>query len=215
MAFVSEMVDQLRILLDDAADTQVAIGTKKLWLNRGIRMLWPNVYRVVVDTSITIIADTYEYALPVAIADGYIMSIERESANGTNRFFRYEDYDIIDGNEDQAGIFRVLSGLPEVGVEIRIRYAAPIAPISGSSYAAMGSETWVGPDRALNLPVMYAMSMIVGSKLDNRQDHTRYSTTQAINGVQDSDLMAAQQMWMGQFELELDKLTRPLPIVKD
>lgn len=215
MAFVSEMVDQLRIMLDDADDSQVAIGTKKLWLNRGIRMLWPNIYRIVVDTSLAIVADTYEYALPVAVADGYITSMERETANLTARYVRWEDYDIIDGNEDQAGVLRVLGALPETGVKIRIRYAAPIGPITSSTYANMQAETWVGPDRALNLPVMYAAAMITGSKLDNRQDHSRYSTLQAQNGVTDQDLMAATQMWMGQFELELDKLTRPLPIVKD
>lgn len=215
MAFVSEMVDQLRLLLDDATDLQVAIGTKKLWLNRGILMLWPNIYRIVVDTSVTIAADTYEYALPVAVANGYITSLERETANLTTRYVRWEDYDIISGDEDQAGILRVMSGLPETGVKIRIRYAAPISTITASTYANMQSETWVGPDRILNLPVLYAASMITSSKLDNRQDHTRYSTMQAQNGVADQDLMAAAQMWMGQFELELDKLTRPLPIVKD
>lgn len=215
MAFVSEMVDQLRDLLDDATDTQVAFVNKKLWLNRGIRALWPNIYRVVVDTSITVVADTYDYTLPAAVMDGVITAVEIETGDGDNRFLRFEDYDIIEGDEDQAGVFRMARYLPEVGTEVRIRYAAPIPTIAAANYAAAQSETWVGPDRALNLPVLYAMAMIVLRKLDNRQDHTRYSTTQATNGVTDQDLMAASQMWMGQFELELDKWSRPLPIVRD
>jgi len=215
MAFVSEMVDQLRDLLGDAADSQVTYANKKLWLNRGIRALWPSIYRVVVDTSITVAADTYDYALPAAVMDGVIMSIEIETGDGTDRYVRFEDYDIIEGDEDQAGVLRFTTYLPSAGVGVRIRYAAPIPVIAAASYAAAGSETWTGPDRALNLPVLYAMAMIAGRKLDDRQDHTRYSTMQSMNGVTDQDIMGSYQMWMGQFELELDKWSRPLPIVRD
>lgn len=215
MAFVSEMVDQLRDLLNDAADSQVSYANKKLWLNRGIRRLWPSIYRIVTDTSITVVADTYDYTLPAAITDGMITSVEIETGPGENRFIRFEDYDIVEGDEDLAGYFRFTSLLPEAGTDIRIRYAAPVPVIAASTYAAAGSETWTGPDRALNLPVLYAMAMIAGRKVDDRQDHTRYTTLQAMNGVQDQDIMAAYQMWMGQFELELDSWSRPLPIVRD
>jgi hypothetical protein len=215
MAFVSEMVDQLRDLLNDATDTQISYANKKLWLNRGIRLLWPNIYRIVVDTSITVVADTYDYTLPAAVMDGVILAVEAETGDGDNRFIRFEDYDIIEGDEDVAGVFRFTTMLPETGVEIRIRYAAPVPIIAAASYAAAQSEVWTGPDRALNLPVLYAMGMIASRRIDDRQDHTRYSTTQAINGVTDQDIMAAMQLWMGQFELELDKWSRPFPIVRD
>lgn len=215
MAFVSEMVDQLRDLLNDATDSQVSYENKKLWLNRGIRMLWPSIYRVVVDSSITTSDLVYDYTLPAAVADGVILSVEIETEVGGGRFIRFEDYDLIEGDEDQAGVFRFTSALPLSGTDVRIRYAAPIPVIAAASYAAAGSEAWTGPDRALNLPVFYAMAMIAGRKIDERQDHTRYSTTQAINSITDQDIMAAYQMWMGQFELELDKWSRPLPIVRD
>jgi hypothetical protein len=215
MAFVSDMVDQLRDLLGDAADAQITYAQKKLWLNRGIRMLWPNIYRVVVDTSITVVAETYDYTLPAAVTDGVILSVEVETGSGDNRFLRLEDYDLIEGDEDQAGVFRFSSLLPEEGADVRIRYAAPIPTISAATYVAAQSETWTGPDRAMDLPVMYAMAMIAGRKIDDRQDHERYSTMQAQNGVTDQDIMASMQLWMGQFELELDKWSRPLPIVRD
>ena len=215
MAFVSEMVDQLRDLLNDAADSQVTYANKKLWLNRGIRLLWPNIYRVVVDTSIAVLAETWDYSVPAAVMDGVITAVEIETGDGEDRYVRFEDYDIIEGDEDVAGILRFTSYLPEAGVAVRIRYAAPIPVIAAATYAASQSETWTGPDRALNLPVLYAMAMITARKIDDRQDHTRYSTLQAQNGVTDTDLMAAMQLWMGQFELELDKFYRPLPIVRD
>lgn len=215
MAFVSEMFDQLRDLLQDDTDTQISYAQKKLWLNRGIRELWPSIYRTVVDTSITVVADTYDYTLPAAVADGMITAVEIETGSGTGRFLRFEDYDIIEGDEDQAGVFRFSSLLPEAGSDVRIRYAAPIPIIAAASYVASQSESWTGPDRAMALPPLYAMAMIAFRKLDNRQDHTRYSTTQATNGVSDQDIQGVGQMWMGQFELELDKWSRPLPIVRD
>ena len=52
------------------------------------------------------------------------------------------------------------------------------------------------------------MYMIAGSKVDDRQDHTRYSTTQAMNGVNDQDLLAGSQFWLNQFYAELEALTR-------
>lgn len=215
MAFVSELFDQLRDLLNDASDNQVSYANKKLWLNRGIQMLWPGVYRVVVDTSITVVDQVWDYTLPAAVADGMILSVEAETEVGSNRFVRYEDYDIIDGDEDQAGVFRFSGVLPLEGIDLRIRYAAPIPIISAANYAAAGSETWSGPDRARHVPVFYAAAMIAARKIDDRQDHTRYTTTDALNGVTDQDIMSAFQMWMGQFELELDKLSRPHPIVRD
>jgi hypothetical protein len=214
MAFVSEMFDQVRDLMNDAADSQISFANKKLWLNRGIRALWPNVYRVVVDTSITVVADTYDYTLPAAVMDGVITVVECETGNATNAYLRFEHYDIIEGDEDQAGVFR-FSMLPEAGSRIRIRYAAPIPTIAAADYTAAQSEVWTGPDRALNLPPLYAMAMTAFRKLDDRQDHTRYSTLQAENGVSDQDIQSTGQMWMGQFELELDKWSRPLPIVRD
>jgi hypothetical protein len=216
MAFVSELFDQMRDLLNDATDTQVPYATKKLYLNRGINRLWPKVYRVVSDETLSVLDETYDYTIPVAAAYGHILSVEMETGEGTDQWERYAFYDIIPGDEDQTAIFRISHPvLPETGSGIRIRYAAPIPVISAASYAAAGSETWTGPDRAIGLPVLYAMGMIASRRLDDRQDHTRYSTTQNVNGVSDSDIMQASQLWMGQFEMELADMERPLPPTRD
>jgi hypothetical protein len=215
MAFVSELFDQLRDLLNDATDTQIPYATKKLYLNRGIARMWPKVYRLAT-TTITILTLTYDYALPVGAADGLIVSVELERLDGS--FVRFDDYDIMAGDEDLAGVFRLTANPDSVdllGYDIRIKYAAPVSLIAAASYAAAGSETWTGPDRAMGIPVHYAAALIAMRKIDDRQDTLRYSTTQAENGVTDQDIMSASQLWMGQFELELAEFERPLPPARD
>lgn len=215
MAFVSELFDQLRDLIGDAADTQVPFATKKLYLNRGIARLWPAVWRLV-STTITIVTETYDYALPAAAADGMIVSVELEQEDGSYR--RFDDYDVISGDEDLAGVFRLVSDPDNVellGFDIRIVYAAPVSLITAASYAAAQAESWTGPDRAMGIPVHYAASMVAARKIDDRQDTNTYNTETAQNGVTDQDMMALSQMWMGQFELELAAFDRPLPPARD
>lgn len=212
MAFVSDLFDQLRDLLNDTTDAQVAFATKKLYLNRGIARLWPAVARVVSDSSIVIVADTYIYTLPVALSDGLLLSVEIESKDA---YVRLSGYDVIPGDEDLAGLLVLPGLLPKAGRIIRLRYAAPVSQIAAVSYVAAQTEAWAGPDRALGLPVLYAMGMASARKLDDRQDTTRYSTTQARNGVSDGGIMGASQMWFGQFEAELAEMERPLPPARD
>jgi hypothetical protein len=215
MAFVSELFDQLRDLLNDAADSQVTFSMKKLYLNRAIARMFPKVYKLA-STTITVLTVTYDYALPVAAADGLIVAVELERSDGS--FVRFDDYDIVAGDEDLAGVFR-LTVNPDrtdlLGFDIRIRYAAPVPLIVAADYTAAGSETWSGPDRAMGIPVYYAAAMCTLRKIDDRQDTLRYSTTQALNGVTDQDMMANAQLWMGQFELELQEFDRPLPPARD
>lgn len=212
MAFVSELFDQMRDLLNDASDTQVPFATKKLYLNRGIARMWPRIFSVRTAT-ITFLADTTELALTAAIAEGLILSVEREVVAGEGWWIPYEAYDIRAGDEDLAGVI-TLPYNSGPGFDLRIKYVAAVPLIAAASYTAAQSETWTGPDRAMGLPVLYAMGMAVARKLDDRQDTSRYSTTQALNGVTDQDIMGASQMWFGQFEAELAELERPLPISK-
>ena len=215
MAFVSELFDTMRDLLNDPTDTQVTFALKKLYLNRGIARLWPHVWRVVENTSVTVVDGVYDYSVAVAVMDGMVLSVELETGNATGYYERFDGYDIIQGDEDQAGVFRFTVGLPAVGSRVRIRYAAPPSLITAANYAAAGSEAWTGPDRAMGIPVYYAMSLSAARKVDDRQDALTYNTVVAENGVQDSDIMAASQMWMGQFELELAEFDRPMPIARD
>lgn len=216
MAYVSEMVDQVRDMLSDPDDLQVSIGVKRMYLNRGIAMLWPTIHRFVTATVIPVVADQFDYALPVAVADGMIISVEISSIAAGTQFERFNEYDIISGDEDLAGVLRIaIDTVAFTGYTLRITYAAPIPAIVGTTYTAMETEVWTGPDRALHLPVLYCLAMASMRKIDDRQDHTRISTTQMQNGTTDNDIMSSSQMWMSQFELELEKQGRPLPPARD
>lgn len=213
MAFVSDMFDQLRDLLNDPTDTQVPFTTKKLYLNRGIARMWPSVYFISTDT-VALTAGTYDYGLTTLVSGGHLLSVEVNSIVDALRYSRLDRYDVVPGDEDLGGRIVLLDN-PVTGTSLRIKYAAPIAQIAAASYAASQSETFVGPDRAIGLPVLYAMGMIAMRKLDDRQDTDRYSTTQAENGVTDQDIMGSAQTWFGQFELELETMGRVLPPARD
>lgn len=213
MAYTSDLFDTLRDLLNDPTDAQVTHLTKRLYLNKGIARLWPQVYSVKT-LDIPMVDGTYEYSLPIAVVDGYILSVEANTLNTPTLYTRYNYYDVIPGDEDLAGKLVIFGG-SSTGVTLRIRYAAPVPLIGAVSYAASQSELWAAPDRAMSLPCHYAMALITARKVDDRQDTLRYSTTQASNGVTDNDIMSASQMWMGQFELELAAFERPLPPAVD
>lgn len=209
MAFVSEMFDQLRDLLNDVADSQVTYATKKLYLNRGIARLWPKVYRIA-ETTIDLDTTNYIYSVPAAVADGHIVTVEYRDDSDDQNYQRFSDYDYIPLGSGTTGRLRITRVIEDTNAQVRISYAAPISYISAASYAAAGAETWTGSDRALSLPVYYAAALCAMRKIDDRQDTNRYSTTQGQNGVTDRDMLAAAQTWMGQFELELGEMDRPL-----
>jgi hypothetical protein len=216
MAFVSELFDQMRDLLNDASDTQVPFATKKLFLNRGIARMWPKVWRIVSITFQTA-DDTLDYTITVPwsnASDYHVLSVELTDPDSGLRS-RFDDYDIIQGDEDLSAIFRFTSSYPPELGDVYIRVATAVPYITAASYAAAQSETWVGPDRTMSIPVWYAMSLATIRKLDDRQDTNRYSTMVAENGVTDNDIISASQTYMGQFELELAEADVPLPIARD
>jgi len=214
MAFVSEMFDQLRDLLNDATDTQVPFSTKKLFLNRGIALLWPLIGRVST-VSVDLTQGVRRYTLTSAVMDGRILSVEYTADGDNDDLIRLSNYDVLPGDEDQTGSLRLPFDPPSDAARVDITIFGPLPSIAAASYAAAGSEAWTGPDRAIHLPVLYAMSMIAARRIDDRQDHTRYSTTQAVNGVTDSDIMGASAMWLNQFYTELEQMSRPLPPARD
>lgn len=216
MAFVSEIFDQLRALLNDPADAQVPYATKKLYVNRGIALLWPGITRIV-EYTVQLAVGTEEYSLPAAIGDGLVLSVELSLDADALDYSRIDSFEIMAGNEDESPnlIIRDARLLSTYARWLRVTYAAPVPLVAASTYVASQSEVWSGPDRALGLPVLYAMAMISAGKVDDRQDHTRYSTTQALNGVSDGDILTTSQTWFNQFYAELEQLTRPLPPTRD
>ena len=216
MAFVSQMIDQLRDLLNDATDTQVPYATKKLYLNLGIARLWPHVWYLD-EFSVDLSSSEVDYNLDADVSRGRIVSVEYVPAtpSGGEGAYRLSDYDLIPGDEAELGYIRIPFKPGNSADFIRLKVALPIPFISAANYAASQAETWLGPTRALGLPVLYAMGMIAARKLDDRQDTNRYSTTRAINGVTDSGIIQASQVWFSQFEIELEAMTELLPPARD
>lgn len=212
MATVSECFDQLRDLLNDPADTQVAFGTKRLYLNRGIAALWPRVWRVAT-TSLALAPATYEYTLPTAVTGGHLLSAEVSTTDGDG-WQRLAYYDILPGDEDQAGLF-VLPWEPETGQSVRLRYAARVPTISAATYAAAQAETWLGPDEAVGAPVLYAMGMLSVRRMEDFLDATRQPPANESRDVRESSVLATSRFWMDQFEAQVDALARPLPVAED
>ena len=212
--YASDIIDQLRDLLNDPTDAQVPFLTKMLYVNRAVTRLWPKVYQIATDT-LSLTTGTYDYLLDSAVMAGFLLSVEINSLAYPTRYTRFDDYDVIPGDEDSAGRL-VVGRSVYTGTQLRIKYAAPCLAFGASAnYADSQTDAFTGPDRAAQLLVPYAMSMLTIRKLDDRQDTLRYNTTQATNGVTDQDIISASQMWMAQFELELDAMERPLPPARD
>lgn len=206
MAYTQEMFDQLRDFLTDPTDNQVDFATKKLYLNRGIARLWPKVFRVLDAGTIAVVSNTYEYNLPTTMNHGHVLTVEIESGSGTGLFHTVAHYEVIPATESAPAKLKIGGTLPAAGALIRVRYAAPVPRIAAASYAGAAAETWAGPEEAIGLPVVYAMGLISLRRLDDRLDHSRYSTTQALNGVDEQDLLSSAQLWFGQFDIELNEL---------
>lgn len=216
MAFVSEIFDQVRDLLNDSGDTQVTFAQKKLYVNNGIRRMWPHCYRVVTDLTVVLVANTFEYNLPADLANGDLLSVFVETDIASGQYVRLSYFEIYELSNTNKVIWFPNNTLPSpAGSRVRLNWAEPISLVAAATYVAAQAETWNGREDQIQLPAYYAAALIAARKIDDRQDTSRYSTTQAFNGVTDSDLMEASQMWMGQFELELAQQGRPFPPAVD
>jgi len=100
----------------------------------------------------------------------------------------------------------------EVGSRIRLNAMVPLTQFTPGSGGL--AETYTGPTGTEQIPVLYAIGMWAATRVDDRAVSSRYSNTQALNGVDLVDHMTASQFWMGQFELLLDRAAMPaVPVV--
>ena len=210
--YVSEMFDQLRLLLVDPSDTDYPFETKKLYLNRGIDAMFPKVYMIETDETTALVEDDVEYIVPTAFAGGYITSVEIEDPD-TGYYSRLDTYDLTHNRSGDTLIkLDFQPTADQAGMNLRFRGAIQIPRISAASYAAAGSETWLGPAQAIEIPVAYAMSLCYITALNPRMDFGEYSV-QNQNGAADIvSIMGAGQYWMEQFRMLLDQHEMPLPI---
>lgn len=204
MSTLADFLADLNDRIDDEDNDQVTEAKKIRYINHGLRAMWPRVYVTTSDDSLEIATDTYEYAIPAAVGDhAMITRLEIETGDATDRFVKLDDYQIL---PVQTGKKLILDRIPvEVGSRIRIASAKRVAEL-----AATG-DTYDGPPGTEEIPIWYALGLVMGRRQENRIDFTRYSTVAAENGVDINEVMNSAQFCFAQFELLLDRAAMPLP----
>jgi hypothetical protein len=202
------LLDDLNDRLNDASNTQMSEAAKIRALNQGLRAMWPYVYRITRDTTLALVADTYEYVLPAGVAHpALLLRVEVETSALTNRFVEFNDFDVVPGEAGtQVMVFR--HGLPSAATAtVRLTAAKRLSEFT------VAADAFDGPAGTEELPVLYAMSIATSRELDDRLDYTRYSTTQAMNSVTNQDVSTSSDFWMQQFERRLGELSMPFPVL--
>lgn len=214
MSTAADMIDDLRDRLNDAGDTQVPFSTKLRFLNRGQAAMWPRIFKLVRDSTLTIASNTFEYTFPAGVGTGKVLTVEVETDATSSRYVPLNRYDIIPSLT--APTLVLLDPVLPVatGSSIRITTADRLDPFVAANYAAAGSVIYTGPAGTEELPVLYAMGLATARVLDDRMDYTRYSATQVNGSVDPNDIMQVSQFWFAQFELLLDRLQMPFPVTR-
>jgi hypothetical protein len=215
MSYSSDMIDDLRDRLNDAADMQVPFATKIRFLNRGQAAMYPKIFKMVRDSTLVLATSTYEYTLPAGVGTGKVLTVEVETGNATNRYMALQRYDIIPSLTAPTLVLLEADLPSAAGARFRITTADRMTPFTSVSYAQAQSEVYSGPAGTEELPVLYAMGLATARALDDRMDYTRYSATQQNGAVDPNDIMQVSQFWFAQFELLLDRLQLPFPVSRN
>lgn len=170
--------------------------------------MFPKVHVITSDSTVELADDTWEYALPAAVAEGRLLTVECETGDGDGRWDPLWAYKLRP-SVTAPSIMLTGSSLPaEEGSKLRFTVVNRLTPFV---LQPVLTETFTGPDGTEELPVMYAMGLAVARLLNGRTEYKRYSTTQAANGVTAETLMTMSQFWFAQFELLLDRWEEPAP----
>jgi hypothetical protein len=204
MATAADLLADLNDRIDDAANTQISQETKLRYLSHGIRAMWPRVYRTVVDTSIVLASEQYEYVIPSIVGDhAMITRVDIETNIGTSRWMPLNDIEVL---PLQTTKVLVLDYKPSyIGSRIRVVSAKRLAAVYGPA------DMFEGPPGTEEIPVWYALGLVMSRKHEDRLDHTRLSTVLTENGVDIPEVINSAQFCFAQFDLLLDQYEMPLP----
>lgn len=206
MTTLADLRADLDDRINDAGNAQVTAATKNRYLNHGIRAVWPRLYRTARDSTLLMAADTYEYSIPAAVgSNSKILRIEKETGDATGIFVQLMNYQTVPGLTDPLLILDAAPSSTEVGGRLRITAAVRLSELSADV------DVYDGPAGSEELPVLYALGLVLSRGLDDRIDHRRYSTTGNANGVSTDQIMTASQFAFAQFELLLERFALPLP----
>ena len=206
MATLADMLADLNDRINDTGDSQVDKPTKVRYLNHGIRATWPRLYRTERDDSTILAVDTVEYAIPAAVgSNSKILRVERETADGSGIYSLLMNYSMVPGLTDPLIILDSAPSSAQIGGKLRVTAAVRLTAL------AVDADVYDGPAGTEELPVLYALGLVMQRGLDDRIDHRRYSTTGNANGVGPDQIMTASQFAFAQFELLLERFAMPLP----
>lgn len=213
--YESEQIDELRDLLQDAADAQVSFLRKQAMLNAGQRAMWPRVYQVVQDATTQFVDNQYEYTIPAAVRGGHIFQLEKSLATDDDYFYPFDidDYQIQRTTTAGADTL-ILNWDPGDAYSdgyIRITAALPLTAYAAANYTASQSVAYTGPDYTAEGPVLYAMSRIVNFPLDDRMDYGRYSVQNQNRAASPQEHLAVAAYWLDEFERRMDEWKTALP----
>ena len=212
----SDLVDQLRDLLEDAGDSQVTYLRKRWYLNAGMRAMWPRVHQVVSDATQTFTSGTYEYTIPAAVRGGRMLTIEKSKSTDTDFFYMmdYDDYEIKHGPGGANVVVLKWDPGSTWGNTGLIRYttALPLTAFAAADYAAAASEAYTGPDYTAEGPVLYAMSRIAAIPLDDRMNYGRLSVQQQNRAASPQEHLAVSAYWLDEFERRVDEWRMAMPV---
>lgn len=204
MADLDALLADLNDRIDDVSNAQVPAATKTRYLNHGIRALWPKLYETNVDTSVVLVDDQYEYAIPAATGDhAMITRVEVETGVGTNRYLDLEGYEILPTLTSKSIRLDFFPSL--AGAKLRVFSATRIPELVN------GTDVFGGPPGTEEIPVWYALGLVMGRGHEGRVDYTRYSTVAAENGVDINEVMNSVQFCFAQFSVLLSQYEMPLP----
>lgn len=184
-------------------------------LNEGIQACYPLIYKRVVDTSLTITANTWEYTVPnmPGTYNGDTIQIPRIKLieiqePGVVPYFPTEAWSLRRGV--QGGHKIKFLNLETTGALVRIEGYGPFPDLTGFSDSLDAS--W--PKPAVYLPTMYAASSLLmsGEAGRVRQSSGAVDTREQANRVGSS--MAAGQALMQRFYLELSRSAMEPPRVR-
>ena len=213
----SEQTDQIRDLLEDAADSQFTFLKKRYYLNAGLRAMWPRVHQIVEDATTQFVDGTYEYTMPATVRGGRYLLFEKSTAADDDFFYAmdYGDYQIKPG---AGGADTIILGFDPSSTwadgYIRITAALPLTAYAAADYSAAGSEVYTGPDYTAEGPVLYAMSRLSTVPLDDRLDYGRMSVQAQNRAASPQELIATGAYWLDEFERRVDEWKMPLPTAR-
>jgi hypothetical protein len=210
----SEQIDQLRDLLVDPTDTQVAFDQKMYYLNAGLRAMFPRVYRIATDATTQWVDDQYYYTIPAAVRGGHLFLIEASTADDDDYFrpLDFDEYDIIPGAAGADNMSITWDpGSTYADGYIRFHAALPATPYVAASYVASQTEAYTYPDHTMEGPVLYAMSRIMAIPLDRRMDYTRHSVQAMNRAASPGEIVSVSAYWLDEFERRVEEWRMALP----